>query len=139
MREALAIGAGSGEALLSSGFGGVITGSIVERDSGSRRVRKRVDDCLYILDIWEEFCREEVELEREDIEDVRRVSRVGLRVVVATEPLEVMALTLFVDREPWREKGEGRKELKGRNEVRDTPCPALACYCSRLCCCECER
>jgi hypothetical protein len=94
VRLALATGAGSDEGV-SSGFGGVMTGRMVERDSGSRRVRKRVDDCRYILEIWDEACRKEVELEREEMEEVRRVSRVGLR-VVAMEPLEVMALT-----PPW--------------------------------------
>lgn len=88
VRLALATGASSEGK--SSEFGGVITGWMVERDSGSRRVRKSVDDCRYILEIWDEVCREE-ELEREEMEEVRRLSRVGLR-VVEIEPLEVMVL-----------------------------------------------
>lgn len=85
---ALDIGAGSGLAFVSSRGAGVITGRIVERDSGKRRVRKRVEACLYILEIWEEACRELKE-ERDDIEEVRRVELVGLR-VVAKEPFVVM-------------------------------------------------
>ena len=61
---------------VSSSPGGLITGRIVERDSGSRRVKKRDEDCRYILDIWEEACREEEESSCED-----RVSRVEERVV----------------------------------------------------------
>ena len=57
-------------------------------------MRKSVEDCRYILEIWDEVCRAE-ELEREEMDEVRRVSRVGLRVVVAIEPLEVMVLTLL--------------------------------------------
>jgi hypothetical protein len=42
------MGAGSGSAFgfVSSRAGGVMTGRIVESDSGRRRVRKSVDDCL---------------------------------------------------------------------------------------------
>ena len=43
---AFEMGAASGSALVSSVGGGVITGRIVERDSGNRRVKKSVDDCL---------------------------------------------------------------------------------------------
>ena len=70
VRLAFEIGVGSRFALVSSGAAGVITGRIVERDSGSRRVRKRVDDCRYILEIWEEACRE-LELVREEMDEER--------------------------------------------------------------------
>jgi hypothetical protein len=72
-----------------------MTGSIVERDSGSRRVRKRVEDWRYILDIWDEECREEADdADREEIDeemswDDDSVSLVGLR-VVATEVFEAI-------------------------------------------------
>jgi hypothetical protein len=47
--------------------GVVITGSIVESASGSRRVRNRFDACLYIFEIWEEPpWREETELIEEE-------------------------------------------------------------------------
>lgn len=86
-RAAFAIGALSPllSVTVSSSLGGLITGRIVESDSGNRRVKKRVDACLYIFEICEEACRE-VEEEREEIEDVRSweeesVSRVGESVV----------------------------------------------------------
>jgi hypothetical protein len=70
VRLAFAIGAGSWVALESSVGCEVITGSMVDNDSGSRRVRNSVEDCLYILEIWEEACREDEEL-REAIEELR--------------------------------------------------------------------
>ena len=39
VREALEMGAGSGSAFVSSEAEGVITGRIVDKDSGNRRVR----------------------------------------------------------------------------------------------------
>jgi len=97
VRDALAIGAGSGVALVSSGLGGVMTGRIVESDSGNRRVRKSVEDWRYIFEICDEVCRDEVLFDRDEIEEVRscdedNVSRVGAR-VVETEPVEVMVVT----------------------------------------------
>ena len=97
---ALEIGAGSLEPLASSP-GGVMTGSIVESDSGNRRVRKRVEDWRYILDICEEpcleECKEEIELPRSCCEEVR-VSRVGVR-VVAMEPIEAIVIYGLEDAE----------------------------------------
>ena len=77
----------------------MITGMMVERDSGNRRVRKSWEDCLYILVIWEEACR--LVEEREAMEDVRsceevKVSLVGLR-VVAMEPFEAIAMSASAD------------------------------------------
>jgi hypothetical protein len=48
VRLARAMGAGSGAAFgfVSSAAGGVMTGRMVERDSGRRRVRKSVEACL---------------------------------------------------------------------------------------------
>jgi len=67
---------------------------MVESDSGSRRVRKRVEDWRYIFDICEEpcleECREEIEEPRSCCEEVR-VSRVGVR-VVAMEPMEAIVV-----------------------------------------------
>jgi hypothetical protein len=113
VRLAFEIGAGSGSAFgfVSSGIDGVMTGMIVERDSGNRRVRNSVDDCLYILEICEEACRVEEEL-REEIEeesswDDESVSRVGLR-VVAMEPLKVMTKRIVPSLEgSGGKKGEG--------------------------------
>jgi hypothetical protein len=67
--DALAIGTGSLLETLpfrSCSVGGVITGKIVERDSGRRRVRKSVDACRYILEMCEEPWREEEELVEEE-------------------------------------------------------------------------
>lgn len=94
VRDAFETGAGSVSALVSSEAGGVITGRIVERDSGNRRVRNNCEDCRYILEIWEEACR--VEEDREVTDDVSsceevKVSLVGLR-VVAMEPLEAIVV-----------------------------------------------
>jgi len=61
-----------------------MTGSMVERDSGRRRVRNSVEDCLYILEIWDEVCREEDENDDMDEEsscEEERVSWVGERTV----------------------------------------------------------
>lgn len=61
----------------------------MDNDSGSRRVRKRVEACRYILDIWEEACREEVEFERgepSNWEEDKR-SLVLLIVAVAVEAI----------------------------------------------------
>lgn len=70
MRDAFAIGAPSPlPSALSSAGGGVMTGRIVERDSGNRRVKKRVEACRYILEICDEACRELVELEREGMDE----------------------------------------------------------------------
>jgi hypothetical protein len=91
-------------------MGGVMTGRIVESDSGSRRVRKSVDACLYILEICEEACRVEEELrdemEEESSWDDESVSRVGAR-VVAMEPLEVMVRCEFADKN-WRKEKKRR-------------------------------
>jgi hypothetical protein len=46
-----------------------MTGRTVVNDSGNRRVRKRVDACLYILEIWDAPCREGVDLESEETEE----------------------------------------------------------------------
>lgn len=71
----------------------MITGRMVDRDSGNRRVKNNWEDCRYTLEIWEEACRV-VEEEREEMDDARsceevKVSLVGLR-VVAIEPLEAI-------------------------------------------------
>ena len=99
VRDAFAIGAESPLVLVavSSPLGGLITGSIVERDSGSLRVRNKVEDCRYILDICEEACREEVLFDRilEDNScDEECVSRAGLR-AVAIDVEEGIALGLI--------------------------------------------
>ncbi len=44
-----------------------MTGSIVDNDSGNRRVRNSVEACLYIFEICEEVCRELVP--REETEE----------------------------------------------------------------------
>jgi hypothetical protein len=78
-----------------SAGGGVMTGRIVDSDSGNRRVRNNVDACLYIFEICEEACLEEdPEFEREEMLeesnwDEDRVSRVGAS-VVAMEPLDAI-------------------------------------------------
>lgn len=99
---AFAIGAGSGVAFVSSASCVAITGKIVERDSGSRRVRKSVEDCRYILEICDEACREDVEF-REDIDEVSNcedvgVSRVGASVVAKLLLVEAMMLNGSYDR-----------------------------------------
>ena len=71
-----------------------MTGRIVDRDSGNRRVKNSCEDCRYILEICEEACR--VEEDREETDDESsceevKVSLVGLR-VVATEPLEAIVV-----------------------------------------------
>ena len=88
-----------------------MTGRMVERDSGRRRVRKSVDACLYILEIWEEACRVEDEL-RDEMEEERSceedsVSRVGAR-VVAMEPLEVIVDCDLAGRS-WGERKKGKR------------------------------
>jgi hypothetical protein len=129
VRDALAIGAGS---FVSSGLGGVMTGRIVERDSGSRRVRKSVEDWRYIFEICDEVCRDEVLFDRDEIEEVRscdedNVSRVGAR-VVETEPVEVMVLT------PLRRRIEERKGEKRGTGMKLAMCLRLADACR--CCCS---
>lgn len=54
-RDALATGAGSAVPLLPLAcvVGGVIKGKMVERASGSRRVRNKVDDWRYVLEMEE--------------------------------------------------------------------------------------
>ena len=92
VRLAVAIGALSSllsVTVSSSLAAGVMTGRIVERDSGRRRVRKSVEACLYILEICEEVCRELDD--SEDMEELRsceeeRVSLVGDKVVAIEVP-----------------------------------------------------
>jgi hypothetical protein len=77
-----------------------MTGSIVESDSGRRRVRKSVEACLYILEICEEVWRD-VDEEREDMEEAgsceeEMVSRVGDK-VVAMELLDAIAIAIAID------------------------------------------
>jgi hypothetical protein len=99
-----------------------MTGKIVDRDSGNRRVRKSVEACLYILEICEEAWRVE-EVLREEMEEERScddesVSLVGLR-VVAIDPLAVIVKIDFEDAS-WREerRGErGREEMAGMKFV----------------------
>jgi hypothetical protein len=68
VREALATGAGSEASF--SGLDGVMSGRMVDRASGSRRVRKSVDDWRYVLDMCEEeFCRaDDIDEDRDDME-----------------------------------------------------------------------
>lgn len=69
VREAFATGAGSAEAPESSSDGGVMRGRMVDRASGSRRVRKSVDAWRYVLDMCdEEFLAEEMEEESDEME-----------------------------------------------------------------------
>lgn len=89
---AFAIGAGSGVALVSSLACVAITGKIVDRDSGSRRVRKSVEDWRYILDICDE-ARDDCELS-EEIEDVSSVSRRGERVVAKLLLVEAIVVIM---------------------------------------------
>ena len=69
-----------------------MTGRMVDRASGNRRVRNSVEACLYIFEICEEAWRELVvwreEIEVRSWEEVR-VSLVGER-VVAMEAEEVI-------------------------------------------------
>lgn len=90
-REALATGAGSEVPLVPSECvdGGVINGKIVDRASGSRRVRNSVDDWRYVLEMEEaEAGRAEVDEAREAmeeeiaLEDEKRSVAVGLNVAV---------------------------------------------------------
>lgn len=78
----------------------MITGRIVDKDSGNRRVRKSVDACRYILVICDEVWREEAEpseeIEEESNCEDERVSLVGLR-VVAMEPTEVILVYDFAE------------------------------------------
>jgi hypothetical protein len=115
VRLALAIGAGSGVASASSVGWGVITGRIVERDSGNLRVRKSVDDCRYVLEICDEGCLEDMELREDDSSwDEVNVSRVGVR-VVAMLPEEVIVLNCWRagrELEDTREGEEGRREMR---------------------------
>lgn len=69
LRDAVAIGAKPPDGPFSSAAGRVMTGKSVDNDSGSLRVRKRVEACRYIFVICEAACREEVELEREEIDE----------------------------------------------------------------------
>lgn len=90
---------------------------MVDRDSGKRRVRKRVEDWRYILEICEEACREDVEF-REDMEEVRSceevsVSRVGAR-VVAMLLVEVIVVDEIPEtRIERKEKGTGKGKGDG--------------------------
>lgn len=124
VRDAFEMGAGSGSAFVSSEAAGVITGRIVDRDSGNRRVKNNCDDCRYILEIWEEACRV-LDEEREETDDVRsceevKVSLVGLR-VVAKEPLEAIVGMGICWRARRRERGvvkEGQESCACRWNVR---------------------
>jgi len=71
VREDLATGAGSKVVPLgSSDGGGVMSGRTVDRASGSRRVRKSVEDWRYVLEILDEdgWRAEDTEDESDDIE-----------------------------------------------------------------------
>lgn len=65
VREARATGAGSLDS-----FSEVISGRIVVRASGSRRVRNNVEACRYVLDMCED-CFAELGDESDDIEEAR--------------------------------------------------------------------
>jgi hypothetical protein len=118
VRDAFEMGEGSRSAFVSSEAGGVITGRIVDRDSGNRRVKNNCEDCRYILEIWEDACRV-LDEEREETDDVRsceevKVSLVGLR-VEAMEPLEAMVGIGIC----WRTERKGGELLKkGRSRGR---------------------
>src|SRR3569833_298178 len=58
VREAVATGAGSAASVESSFAGGVTRGRIVDKDSGSRRVKNSVEACLYVLEMLEGECRD---------------------------------------------------------------------------------
>jgi uncharacterized oligopeptide transporter (OPT) family protein len=65
VRDPLAIGASAMMVvlpLLSVSVCAVMTGVIVESDSGNRRVRNSVELCLYIFEIWEVCLEAVVEL-----------------------------------------------------------------------------
>lgn len=76
----------------------MIRGRMVDRASGSRRVRNSVDACRYVLDMCEEgFLAEEMEDDNDDMEadmmwdeEERLSARVGLRPEWA--PFEVAAI-----------------------------------------------
>jgi len=93
VREALATGAGSVTPFGSPDGGGVINGRMVERASGSRRVRNRLEACRYVLETWEEECREEEEasdeMEDESAWEGKFSVAVGLSVAVY-EPLRAI-------------------------------------------------
>jgi hypothetical protein len=134
VRDAFEIGEGSGSAFVSSEAGGVITGRIVDRDSGNRRVKNSCEDCRYILEIWEEACRV-VDEERDEMDEVRsceevKVSLVGLR-VVAMEPLEAIVGIGICWRVERREKGvlkkgRGRTRVSGMSDEECERDPAKA-------------
>lgn len=66
---ALAMGAGSfSAASASSDEGGVISGDIVERASGKRRVRNSCEDCRYVFEMWLGVGRVNVDDDKELIE-----------------------------------------------------------------------
>lgn len=72
-RDARATGAGSNEPLGSSDGGGDTKGRTVDRASGNRRVRNRVEAWRYVLEMWED-----AELrpdEAEDASDVMEAER----------------------------------------------------------------
>ena len=95
VREARATGAGSP---LSSG--GEIRGRRVERASGRRRVRKRVDAWRYVLEIWEGWRDAVVEPSEEEMDEERRLwEKVWEELIVAVgleeaarEPLRDMVV-----------------------------------------------
>lgn len=70
VRDATAMGAGS---LWADDSGGVMSGRRVVRASGSRRVRKSVDDWRYVFEIWEGCLEAVVEAESEEMEEARRL------------------------------------------------------------------
>jgi hypothetical protein len=86
VRDALATGAGSVES--SSVPGGVMSGRVVDRASGSRRVRKSVDAWRYVLDMCDEECcraddrdddRDDIEAERICDEEEKLSATFGLK------------------------------------------------------------
>lgn len=88
--DAFAMGADSSD----SSEDAVMTGRIVDRDSGRRRVRNSVEDCRYILVIWDEPLRDDVGFERDGMEEESNwedesVSLVGV-IVVAIEASEAI-------------------------------------------------
>ncbi len=72
VREALDTGAGSTTPWADSGLGGVMSGRRVDKASGSRRVRNSVDACRYVLEVFDEECRAEVEEESDEMDDESR-------------------------------------------------------------------
>lgn len=92
-----------------SAVGEVITGRIVDKDSGRRRVRKSVEACRYILEIWEEPCRgEDVALEMEEESNCDELELIVVVREGAIFPVPMPDYPVFADEE------EGSQEFGSR-------------------------